>query len=311
MNRKICYYLDEVDKILNGKVQFPVSCEIDPSNRCQNNCTFCLFHKHRTKAPVDMDYKTYKNLVIELMSLGVKSITVTGGGEPLMNPHFVEMVKFAVGNFELGLVTNGIGLAKVDHLLSSFKFVRVSLNAGTRETYNKVHGCDHFDTVIENVRRAVKMRSEATTIGLSYVVCDLNRDETTEAGRLADELNVDYVQFKPDLNCEIKPFSISEHSKSIVTPRFKAEYHLPCAIAGLVGIIGADHNVYYCCQHRGSAKYSLGSLHDEPFGLLWMKRKELKPDLDSCPPCRYMNYARGYEEFGQSKYSFLRHKNFL
>jgi len=311
MERKIYYYLDKINKMKKGVYIPPISCEIDPSNRCMLNCKFCMYKDYRKENNVDLDFTTYRRLIFELQCSGVKSITFTGGGEPLMNPEFNEMAQAAFDRwFEVGLITNGVNLDKVKNV-AKFKFIRVSLDASNKEEYNNVKGADKFDKVIDNIKWAIK---RGAVVGLSYVVCEENKNGIKEAQKLADKLQVRYIQFKPAWENN-KSFCFEdekENSKSIITKRYKANNNTPCMIAGLIGIIGADKNVYFCCQHRGDKRYlNLGSLKDNSFNSLWQKRKNIIPDISRCPQCRYMNYAKTYDNLMEEKSLFFDHKHFL
>jgi len=309
MHRKICYYLDEVDRILQGQTQYPISCEIDPSNYCQNKCNFCMFSDFLKSSRVNLDYNVYQKVVRELKQVGTMSITFTGGGEPTLHPKFREMVLEANKlRFEVGLVTNGIELDTYIDLVPMFRFVRVSLDAASRETYYKIKDHDVFEKVRENIKLAVENK-ENTTVGISFVICNENMYEIEEAKFLAKSLGVDYIQIKPCYGESLQ--KVKQDTKTIVTKRYKVKSKLPCAIAGLVGIVGADANVYYCCQKRGKEDFILGNLEVSTFKEIWKRRTEFNPDTSYCYTCRYMNYAQGYRKFSKDKYQFLRHKHFL
>ena len=47
MNNKIYYYIDKVEQLEKGNFVGPITCEIDPSNRCNADCNFCMFSKYR------------------------------------------------------------------------------------------------------------------------------------------------------------------------------------------------------------------------------------------------------------------------
>ena len=118
MERKICFYLDEVDNILAGKLQYPITCEIDPSNFCQNRCSWCINSDYIQNNRINLDFGLYEMLLDELKKHGVKSITFTGGGEPTMNHEFGKMIRQAANyGFELGLITNGISIDSYDSVL--------------------------------------------------------------------------------------------------------------------------------------------------------------------------------------------------
>ena len=310
MNNKIYYYIDQVEKLERGEFVPPITCEIDPSNKCNLDCDFCMFKDYRSKSNEVLPWSVYTNVLGDLREIGTKSITFTGGGEPLTNPRFNQMVGAALMlGFEVGLVTNGILLHKVENL-DEFKFIRVSLDAHNREDYVNLKGIDYFNTVLENISNALKWNK---IIGLSYVVCDKNNEDLHKAEELANELGVAYLQVKPAyLNEEIFiDFEYPDGRPTIGTKRHMPEDNTPCTIAALVGIVGADSHAYYCCQHRGVERFDLGSLKEHSFTDLWKKRLALKPNISMCPPCRYMNYTKAYKKILDDGDLFFQHRNFL
>lgn len=312
METKICYYLDEVEKMQDGEYVNPVSCEIDLSNKCMLDCYYCMYKNYRKKNLVNLSENICRRLFVELRELGVKSLTFTGGGEPLMAPFFNNAVSLALYlGFEVGLITNGVKLMEVSEP-EKFKFIRVSVDAVSPETYCSIKGKNVFFVVMENIRRLIDRKIR---IGVSFVVCKENQHEMEKAEFVFTNLGVDYIQFKPAwVNGESYKFSSPPKlaGKTIITERHKAENHLPCQIAGLVGIVGADANVYFCCQHRGEKQFKLGSLKDYSFRELWERRINIKFDIAKCPQCRYMNYAKEYINLVKgNKLFFIKHKYFL
>ena len=310
MHRKIIPYLDDIEAILEGKFRLPITCEIDPSNRCQNECNFCMYANYRKENPVDLDFGVYLNLINNLRKLGVKSITFTGGGEPLVHPEIRNMI-LAAQDFELGLTTNGIFLNRVFDLLGHFEWVRISLDAATSKTYRLLKGTDFFNRVIDNVKIALDEKIELIDIGLSYVISKGNEHEIEKAQILAKDLGVDYIQIKPAYQKYDLNYCISGNNQSFVLKRYVASTGVPCAAAHLIGIVGADANVYYCCQGRGRKEFVVGTIkYGASFEQIWMNRMEMNPQCH-VKTCRYMNYAKGYERYSKQSNTILRHKNFL
>jgi len=320
MDYKIYYYIKDVEKIMDGEYVPPVSCEIDPSNRCQLACSFCMYQKWRKEELVDLDFEIYVGLLSDLKKDGTKSVTFTGGGEPLVHPNFNRMAYIARNmGFDIGLVTNGVALDKVkEDLLSEFIFIRVSLDAASSEVYKAVKGVDYFDRVRQNIENLISRRKgiEKPTIGISYVICNGNEKDVDTAKELATQLKVDYIQFKPALTNGSKFNNFDFDTKgnmeaqTILTNRFVASDTLPCNVAGLVGIVAATGKVYFCCQHRGHEEYVLGDLHEDQFHTIWKRRKDIVPKVNECAPCRYMNYAKKCALILSDKFS-QEHKNFL
>ena len=311
MDRKIYYYLAEIRNALKRGWAYPVTCEIDPSNNCMLNCQFCMYAEYlKSSGRGYLDFNLYQEVVSELHEMGVKSITFTGGGEPLMHPKFNSMVNVArLHKMETGLITNGVFLDRVRNL-DAFSFIRVSVDASTPATYKRIKGRNKFEAVIENIAWAL---DEGAVLGLSFVVCEENKGDIEGMITLADKLGVKYVQFKPAWinGAQFTDYEIPKTKKVIDTKRYKAKDLLPCTIAGLVGVIGADANAYFCCQYRGDERFRLGTLEDYSFAALWQKRMGIEPDISACPQCRYMNYATAYKEAMKGETLFLEHKSFL
>lgn len=311
MENKIYYYLDQIEKLRKGEFVPPISCEIDPSNNCNLKCNFCMFGKWRETHHENLDLNLYIEAIGSLHKMGTASITFTGGGEPLMNPYYNIMANIAKKlGFQIGLITNGVLLNKVENI-EDYSFIRVSLDAYNREDYKKVKGADQFDHVLQNIIEALKINN---AIGISYVVGPHNNKDLYKAETLSDKLGAAYIQIKPSyINNSGEIFTDFDYpgGKSIETRRYLPEDNIPCTIAGLVGIIGANGDVYYCCQGRGVKRLTLGNLKEKSFERIWAERLELRPDISLCPMCRYMNYTQAYKEILQAGNLFFKHRYFL
>jgi MoaA/NifB/PqqE/SkfB family radical SAM enzyme len=313
MDEKILYWIDRMARIENNQFSSPVCCEIDPSNACPLDCKFCFYKEHLKTNKQHLSMSIYVSLLASLQRLGVKGITFTGGGEPLMAPNFQMMFDLAVASgFEVGLITNGVMLDRVLGV-ENFKFIRVSLDSATKETYQSVKGRDYFSKVIENIQSVV---GKCETVGVAFVVCEENKHEVELADQLAISMGVSYIQFKPAVMANgqvFSDFSPPTNNKSIHTDRWKATDNTPCIVAHLVGVVGADSLVYFCCQHRGNPRMAIGSLENETFEDLWLKRLDFIKQVDptKCPQCRYMNYARVYADWKAKGVLLMKHLNFL
>lgn len=309
MEHKIYYYMDRIEIIRNGKYVPPITCEIDSSCACQLSCRFCIDAPYLKTNGKHLDWLIYLNLIVNLALQRVKSITFTGGGEPLMHPRFNDMVDVALAaGLEIGLITNGINLHKVRNL-NRLKFIRVSLDASNARMYKKVKGVAFFDQVISNIRLAIEQNQ---TVGISYVVCEENCWDLDKVAALAKELGAAYIQFKPAiLNGSLFTNYVAPDGHQVIkTGRYRGN-GMACTIAHLVGVVGATGDVYYCCQHRGQEDFKLGNLNDEPFSEIWLRRIDMKPNIKNCHYCRYMSYAREYEALLARSTLFFEHRSFL
>lgn len=311
MERKIYFYTNEIVRMMDGEYVNPVTCEIDLSNRCQLNCSFCMYKDYIAKERCDLDLDIYKCLFRDFRHAGIQSITFTGGGEPLMNKNAIEMIDIAdYQGFDMGLVTNGIYLDKIpDKLLCGFKFIRISLDAPDGGIYKDIKGVDRFDKVLSNIVKTQEIVGDKTTIGLSYVVCEDNVWGIKAAKKLAQELDVKYIQFKPAwINGDVFQYETTSSDTVYSASRCKAKTDFPCVIAGLVGVVGANGRVYYCCQHRGEKHYEAGDLNTKEFNEIWKDRNKIRPKIKDCPMCRYMSYVDAFQKIPKM---LIEHRRFL
>src|SRR3989338_11066289 len=70
-----------------GRMPGPLHIQFNPTDRCNLACRFCW---QRDIARLDyaneVSAERYRELVREAAALGVRRVTVTGGGEPWMRP---------------------------------------------------------------------------------------------------------------------------------------------------------------------------------------------------------------------------------
>ena len=312
---KIGYYLDEVDNVLAKRHQAPITAEVDPSNYCNNRCSFCCFESYLQENQVHLSYDLYLKFLREFRTLKGQSITFTGGGEPLMNPEFLRMAVAARDRgIEIGLVTNGTLLHTIAGQENLFRFIRVSLNAATPETYYKVHGTDSFSNVIHNLSRLMDLK-DRPDVGISFVVCPDNEHEIEAIQAIGEKLQVDYVVVKPDTNSKTPVICNPKNKDRVIVSKVNKvdrDYRVACAVAGLIFQLGANGDVYYCCIVRGNEEFKLGNVANLCVSDFVKIREMFTPDTSQCNSnCRYIVYADYYNRYVASKYVFLRHKRFI
>lgn len=290
LGSKILAHLKETDSIVSGNLTYPISCEIDTSNYCQNNCEWCIYKDYLKANRCHLDLDLYKEIVNQLKFNGCKSITFTGGGEPTMNPNIKEMIDFAYRKgFKLGLITNGIRLNEIKERLFKFEFVRVSLDAINAFQYALLKHTNYFSIVCKNIEEAASM--DLTDIGISMVYSTGGWKLAEQFHSLGQKLGVTYSQVKPVVNDKVEKTNKE--------------------INGLIGQVAADGKYYYCCVHRGKEDFCVGNLRKNNINELTITRRNFVPDLTQCSTCRYVNYAEEYKKVQDPKFRMLRHSDHL
>ncbi len=202
IQQKILWHQDKLQNWLKGKMVYPITIEIDPTNTCNEKCSWCCWEDHR-KSKETMSQGLLEKVVRNLGEVGVKGIIWTGGGEPLLNKYAVENMELSKNlGMENGMFTNGILLTteKIKPIINSCEWVRISLGAATSETFEKCHGTKDFYKIKENIKEFVKVKKELKSniaVGLSMMVDFENYHELYLEAKMAKELGVDYFQGKP------------------------------------------------------------------------------------------------------------------
>ena len=289
----------------------PVSMEFSISNDCNNNCVWCNDRKVRGLYDGFLEFDIIKQALVNMKSYGVKAVTFEGGGEPTMHPNFSEVIEFAKGlDFDIGIITNGTlinePLAKV--IAGCCKWCRVSLDAGSKRSYNFLHKNNAFDAVIDGLRFMIKYREGDFKVGVSYIVHEDNSHECFNCAKLLEKIGVDYVQFKPLItNGVFEPFDkerMDNINTQLANTAFKVyvsgsnatkQCYDFCHAHRFSGQIDAQGNVNLCCNLGYRQQLNFGNLHDESFIEIWKgkKRQEVINKVeqlgfkDKCPVCRF------------------------
>ncbi len=113
----------------------------------------------------NMSWGTFSNIARYFPM--TRGVDLTGGGEPLQNPHLLEMVRAAKdAGCEVGFSTNGVTLhPEVSEALVSLglDWISFSVDAASEEVYERIRQGARFETVIGNITamRAAKARQES------------------------------------------------------------------------------------------------------------------------------------------------------
>lgn len=286
---------------LNGKGIMPVTLDIDLTDRCNSKCPGCV--GDRGKGQPSLDTGIAKALLLEASQLGIESVVFTGGGEPTLHEGLGELLRFSAAlNLKTALVTNGVALARRPELTAAIvqtcSWVRVSLDAGTQATYEKVHGVDLFDQAQAGIAALVQCRngheSRTPTIGVAYLTGKETVHDIPDACRLARHLGADYLYLRPFLGDRIAVMARS-YQDWFGTDTFEvlgaaaychfhemAKTYPHCGFGWWVSVVKADGNVTWCCRMRAKPQYFLGNLYLDKLADILARRKAVEVDFSDC-----------------------------
>lgn len=196
----------------------PLSINLDLTTACNYACDHCIDMKILNTG-IKFDHPKLLSSLATMASKGLKSVIVIGGGEPTLYPYFADTIRHMKSlGLQVAIVSNGAGNQKIMDIcdcLDKNDWVRLSLDAGTDATFQKMHKpkkpvtLEHICGLVPGIRQ----RNPELTVGFSYIVTwkgatvnDLNivenLHEIAQATRLARDSNFSYIGFKPFLSRE-------------------------------------------------------------------------------------------------------------
>lgn len=134
----------------------PMSIGFEVTNICNANCIFCGYqYLKRQKATLSMDL--FKKAIDEFDAFGGGVVSFTPiVGEPLIDPNFLEKIKYAKSKKNISLVvffTNGILINKIGAkaiISSGVDQISVSM-AFDMQTYSRIFQVNHWNDVYEGI----------------------------------------------------------------------------------------------------------------------------------------------------------------
>jgi len=299
---KIFSHPEILTKFMNGSQIYPISIEMDLSDNCNLKCNWCRYAEGHK--PNVMSLQLAKKILSEAQFLGVKSVVYSGGGEPLLNPEFELITEVAAqAGLDQGIYTNGCFIdAQIKPLSHMMKFIYISLDAATKETYERIKHSNQFERVLRNIRTLAEQKGKAK-VGLGFLVSPENSDEIEMFADFLDRFDVDYIQYRPAivndidkqwLKSVIRRLQRVEGQRTIVA-NYKFQELLndgkrtykECFGHYFLSGITADGTVWLCLNHRYHEQFKLGDANTDTLCDIWSEKRirEVKKELDisKCP----------------------------
>jgi MoaA/NifB/PqqE/SkfB family radical SAM enzyme len=316
---KILSHSDKIQQLLDGKIPAPVRVVLEPTNLCNHNCFFCCYSSFRNDNNVYLSRDRLFELAEDFKKLGVKSVSLVGGGEPMIHPDIYDLIHwFHENNILISITTNGSAFrdSEIDTIIRASTYIRVSLNAASTETHNLVNAPknDQFERIVNNIEKLRKHRDEIGSnmlIGIRNAIHDKNAHEIEDMVALAKRLKVDYIMFAAVLwksaassdvvkEAEEKIDALKKKSDIMISHAFhkKSQKTLKCISNPLIGTISANGDMYLCgfMDHADGA-YRIGNINENRFADLWGSKQHYEvyqsQDPEYC--AKYTCKIKGYD----------------
>ena len=327
-SHKLIYHISRVNQWLKGENTYPIYAEIALYGGCNQRCIFCTFD-YLSYKPVSLKKECLRRFIVESRRNGLKAVLYAGEGEPLLHSQADEIMIFTKEKgVDVALSTNGVYLNKerAIRILPYLSWVRLSINAGTKEKYNYIHGVstDDFKKVLRNLKDIVKIRNQnnySCTIEVQSVLLPQNYSNMLNLAAIASKIGVDYFIIKPfskhPFSKKVFDYSAMGEESLLLLKKQLANYqkdnfqviyrqrsidkmqepkpYTKCLGFSFATRITAEGDVFPCNAFAGKKEYSLGNMCKDSFDNIWKskRRKEIiekiysQWDVEKCrKPCR-------------------------
>lgn len=157
--------------LLKDPYNRPISnIRISLTPKCNLNCMYC-HREGELKPQTELSKEEIAEILRVAAKFEIRSVKFTGG-EPLMRPDIIEIIRSVPSTMESSMTTNGIFLARYAHDLKAagLKRVNVSIDSINRETYKKITGSDKLEDVLLGIKAALD--AGLTPIKINMVVLE-------------------------------------------------------------------------------------------------------------------------------------------
>ncbi len=297
---------DDMDKL---KKVYPIYVEISPVGACNHRCTFCAVD-YIGYQNIRWEGKLLKSRLSEMSKLGIRSVMFAGEGEPLLHKELDDIIEHCSNvGIDSSITTNFVMLNEknVYKIFKNASWVKISINAGTKETYSQVHRTkeDDFDKVIANMKLAVKTKKEnnfTCTLGAQMLLLPENKDEAVILAKLCKDIGLDYVVIKPYSqhlfsetktykNIDYKPmldleqelaklndenFNVVFRSNTMKKLDTGHAYEKCLSTPYFWAHLMANGDLYGCSAYLQQSKFCYGNLTENSFQEVWESEKREK-----------------------------------
>lgn len=177
---------------------FPPEIHLSTTGFCNIECRFCSY----TRSASRFEFVTPEQIAKLDFLKYVQTLRLHSGlGEPTTNkylPAIIEYVAAKHPHIGMNFFTNGLNLNRpgmLNSIVGNVRWINVSLNAATRESWKEQSKVDQFDHVCNNLRELLKVkRSKNSLLPLVFGSMVLNKSNLTDLPlmpALCRELGID------------------------------------------------------------------------------------------------------------------------
>jgi len=319
---KLAFHEDKVRALREKKITAPIYVRVKPTNKCNHRCVYCSYSPDADEKCIvseeinlqdEIPYGKMIEILEDFNEMGVKAVTYSGGGEPLVYPFITDVLRKTLDHgIDLSIITNGQLLnGERAELLAKAKWVRISTDSCTNEMFSLLRKVpdNFFEKLRENIRNFATIKNPDCELGINFIVCRENSEFVYESAKLFKELGANNIRFTPvyrpddfwGYHEQFKQKIVEQierakeeltddnfriydnYGDAFILSGVKERKYPRCFIMQIVPVIGADSRVYFCHDKTYTKSGRLGSIKDKSFKELWFS-KEAAEKLNNFDP---------------------------
>jgi len=242
---------------------------VEASSNCNFSCAFCGMHSKSLSATTNtagrklslpkmhIDLELFRETIKKCRGMEkLKVLYLHGNGEPLLNPHIVEMVNIAKkANIaeKIVLVTNGLLLAPKkfrDLVAAGATSIRVSLDIISRDKFREVKGVDAAERVVRNVEGCINLLRDERLLVTFNIIC--SDPESTDLEYVKETRKIlehfgEKIADLPQVVIQYRKLFNWVDSINRITEGGKYRRPVPCEQPFYLLMVHADGDVSMCC----------------------------------------------------------------
>jgi GTP 3',8-cyclase len=291
---------------------FPVAVEIQPTTACNYDCPYCSYAGRRKNAqvwkPSQMGF-----VADQLTDVGVKSVYISGGGEPTLATGIENTVaRLHDAGTDIALVTNGSQTSVLCELAPMLRYMLVHFVSANSVEHYRIMGKSLGDKL--KLPELIHSTSDCA-IGARIVINTNNIASVAPSIETLRKAGYDFILLTPDrpyerngevsymldssLSLTLDPILLHTGYVQIAESRNARNVSaLRCAASslGLTAIIDPHGDCYLCIPDVGIKEFSIGNVFEKPFYMLWggIRHRQVLETVNAryssgkCRNCRFL-----------------------
>lgn len=323
---KIFHYPDKLASLPAeaAEIKPPIHIRIKPTNVCNHNCSYCAYRADNLQLGQNMNTADSipRNKMMEIcddiIDMGVKAVTFSGGGEPFCYKHLVETARrLTDGGVSIAALSNGARVTGEAAELFAHKatWLRVSIDGWDDQSYAAYRRVKvgEFIRVVTNLENFKKLGGPCY-LGVSLIIDQGNWPHLHDFIARMKDIGVNSVKVSPciisnngqennayhagiydSVRAEVDRAVSDYHgadfeifdSYHLLDQKFDKDYSW-CPYLQILPVIGADQRVYSCQDKAYNLDCGLiGSIKDVSFKAFWLNGKDKFFTIDPSRDCNH------------------------